>query len=516
MQASEQEPTLGSVMKFAGENLGNIHAFNGLPFFSESGRRWIKACSGEELTLQYRPAPDDSFWQSPVIGINMDAYANPSSPLSLPSISSLREDISTYRKSDFSLFFPVIDSSLFEDTIKTVYQSGNSLASPEIISARACVFAFSAMVSIMIRKTKGSAQILEEQYTRESYRLLAPTLNKIVNVEGLQTLVILGICSQAIAGELLVIYNLLTSATRFVYRLKAHIDPTLLYNEPTRSQCHLRNLFWVTYLCDKAITLGTGLPPMLADSNCDLILPTKPSSTVEGLQWSGNPCPGSFFHTAIRLSILHARIYQELYSPISLRQSNANLLKSIRDLDHEVHEWSESIPSNIRPSMLPKNQAPESVDMRTTVFQLQYHHCMVMIHQASSRCSSWVENQDTRGMYSSLAISVAASRSLLHKFLDYQMELDSHNLLFSLSYVIHAIVILFCNILTKPLDPDNIQDLRLICATPKLLKEVHERSIERNNSTSIDFTEDFGVELRRIAQAAIEKALRDIGRGDEL
>ncbi|KAJ5711302.1 hypothetical protein N7488_005458 [Penicillium malachiteum] len=441
---SEQEPTLGSVLKFAGESLGNIHAFNGLPFFSESGRRWIKACSGEDLTLQYRPAPDDSFWKSPVVGTNMDAYATSSTPLSLPSVNSLRDDISTYLKSDFSLFFPVIDYSLFEDTIKTAYQSETPLASPEIASARASVFAFSALVSTMIRKTKGPAQILEEQYTRESYRLLAPTLNKVVNVEGLQTLVILGICSQAISGDLLIIYNLLACATRFVYRLKAHIDPTLLTDKPTRSQCHLRNLFWVTYLCDKALTLGTGLPPMLPDSNCDVILPTKPSSTIEGLQWA------------------------------------------------------------------------ESIDMRHTVFQLQYHHCMVMIHQASSRCSDWVENQDTRGMYSSLAISVAASRSLLHKFLDFQMELDSHNLLFSLSYVIHAIVILFCNILTKPLDPDNIQDLRLICATPKLLKEVHERSIERNNSTNIDFAEDFGVELRRIAQAAIEKTLRDIGRGDEL
>ncbi|KAJ5614049.1 hypothetical protein N7528_007703 [Penicillium herquei] len=407
--ASEQEPTLGSVLNFAGESLGNIHAFNGLPFFSESGRRWIKACSGEELTLQYRPAPDDSFWQSPFIGINMDACATSSTPLSLPSVNSLREDISTYLKSDFSLFFPVIDYSLFEDTIKTAYQSETSFASPEIACARASVFAFSALVSTMVRKTKGRAQILEEQYTRESYRLLAPTLNKVVNVEGLQTLVILGICSQAISGDLLVIYNLLASATGFVYRLKAHIDPTLLNEKPTRSQCHLRNLFWVTYLCDKALPLGTGLPPMLPDSNCDVVLPTKPSSTIEGLQWA-----------------------------------------------------------------------------------------------------------DTRGMYSSLAISVAASRSLLHKFLDFQMELDSHNLLFSLSYVIHAIVILFCNILTKPLDPDNIQDLRLICATPKLLKEVHERSIERNNSTNIDFAEDFGVELRRIAQAAIEKALRDIGRGDEL
>ena len=194
-------------------------------------------------------------------------------------------------------------------------------------------------------------------------------------------------------------------------------------------QRHLRTIFWVAYLCDKALTLGTDHAPMLPDSNCDLNLPTESMRSAEECPVFGEPYPGTFLHSSIRLAFIHSRIYQGLYSPNALRQSNADLLRTIRDLDRDIDKWRESVPSNLRPSMAPGNQAPELVDMRTSVWQLNYHHSMVMVHQASSRCPSWTENQDTRGMYSSLAISVVASRSLLQKFLDNQMDLDSHNLL---------------------------------------------------------------------------------------
>lgn len=77
--------------------------------------------------------------------------------------------------------------------------------------------------------------------------------------------------------------------------------------------------------------------------------------------------------------------------------------------------------------------------------------------------------------------------------------------------MIHAIVILFCNILSNPLDPENVKDMRLVFATPKLIKEVHDSSTDRPYSAHVEFAECVGIELRRIAQAAMKKALRDVG-----
>lgn len=144
----------------------------------------------------------------------------------------------------------------------------------------------------------------------------------------------------------------------------------------------------------------------------------------------GNPIPGTYFHTTAQLSFIHSRIYRNIYSLEALRQPEADLLREIRDLDYLLDEWKESIPSIERPSLARNrgNNLPE-VDIRTALFQVQYHHCMVMVHQASSRCTSWVQNQDTSEMGSSLAISVNASRSLLGKCLDSQLDLRSYNML---------------------------------------------------------------------------------------
>lgn len=189
MAVSEQEPPLGSDLNFAGESLGNIHAFNGLPFFSESGRRWIKECSGEELNLPNRPPLENSFWQSLVTACKVGSpdYVV-QQPMSLPDINDLRDDIYTYRTSAFSLFFPIIDPVIFEDTIKAAYRD-EAEPSPATTTARASVFAFSALVFIMVRKIKGPTQIMGERFTREAHRLIARVLNKSMSAEGIQTLI---------------------------------------------------------------------------------------------------------------------------------------------------------------------------------------------------------------------------------------------------------------------------------------------------------------------------------------
>lgn len=219
-------------------------------------------------------------------------------------------------------------------------------------------------------------------------------------------------------GDLVGVDFLLSAATRFVFHLKGNILPTRDEGNASELSLHVRNLFWICYIMDKEYSLRTGLAPNFEETHCDLTLPTPPETYKKDESF--------LFVALIRLAIIQSELYRRLYSVSALRQSDAELLGAIRDLDAAVENWKLSISINSRPTFTDRHTDAECIP--ATLFQLHYHHCMATIHQASGRCISWVQNQDIRGPGSSLAISVETSRSLLRKFLDSQLEFHRYNL----------------------------------------------------------------------------------------
>lgn len=204
---------------------------------------------------------------------------------------------------------------------------------------------------------------------------------------------------------------LLSAATRFVFHLRGHIRPSQTDSRLTR---HIRNLFWICYLFSQESTMRTGIPSSIADTDCDLSLPQDPETSPE-------------FLLLIRLGLIQSQTYRKLYVPSAMVQTDAELLCTIRELDKLLEDWKLSIPVNTRPTFTSRPADAES--MPSSVLQIQYHYCMATIHQASGRCTSWTENQNTSGRGSSLAISVEASRSLLRKFSRLELQFHQYNLL---------------------------------------------------------------------------------------
>ncbi|GKZ20310.1 hypothetical protein AbraIFM66951_004177 [Aspergillus brasiliensis] len=163
--------------------------------------------------------------------------------------------------------------------------------------------------------------------------------------------------------------------------------------------------------------------------------------------------------------MLQSEVYHRLYSLKALRQTDAQLLGAIRDLDSALEIWRMSIPTDFRPRLI--DRETNIMDTPSTLFQLHYLYCMGMIHQASGRCSVWVQNQDTSEAGSSLAISVEASRSMLQKFLDDRLDFNKSNL-------------------RSRVPPE----------------------IPRLSVYQIKIFEDFVIELGRLASSAINKARR--------
>ncbi|PYI14777.1 putative C6 transcription factor [Aspergillus violaceofuscus CBS 115571] len=479
-------PTFTQDLHFAGRHLGNICTFDGVPFFSASGREWIAACTGDEFRFR-QPSPESTLVQ-----------VASAAELPLPDLGFLFDELRHYQSSSFALFFPVINASLFESTIKAAYSREYSAASPGMNSARACIFALLALTSLTVHGPKGYPLRYSDQYFEAAQRLLPAVFGEPVSVDGLQTVLLL----VRLAGNLYLVDHFLSAAARFIYYLKGNVSPHSTTDRPLLIDQHIRELFWIIYVCDKGLTMVTGLPPRLEDSHCDLTL--APDTQPPHIR--GNPSPGTYLHTYARLATLQSRIYRDLYSPSALRQSDADLLRTIRDLDHELEAWKTTLPPVNQPSFAAGRRTPPHRDMRFSIFHVQYHHCMVLIHQTSSRCAAWIRNQDTRGTSSSLAISVAASRALLEEFLESRLELGPENLLFSLSYFIQAVIVLFCHVLSQPLEGDNQEVLRLMGRIAELIQRSAYQQHPRCYTMRIETARGIILELRRLAECAIVKA----------
>jgi hypothetical protein len=160
----------------------------------------------------------------------------------------------------------------------------------------------------------------------------------------------------------------------------------------------------------------SGQPPTIADENCDLSLP--PGYTERAFSDPENEESSSvepLFPFDLRLSIIKSRVHSSLYSVSSLKKSDAELLKSIRELDHELEEWRGAIPPQWRPTMYFAQDASDpNVSMHSVMLRMNYYLCMSIIHQAGSRCKAWVNGSGlVDGITSSLTLSVEASRSTL-------------------------------------------------------------------------------------------------------
>ena len=223
-------------------------------------------------------------------------------------------------------------------------------------------------------------------------------------------------------GDIYILNMLISSAARFIFQFGGNIRPTTTtFQSPSRVDLHVRNLFWICFLVDKEVCLRTGSPPCLVDTHCDLTVP-------DGLFLAKSLDEALLYFSAMtRLSIIQGQIFDRLYSARALQQNEAELLGTIRVLDMQLEDWRTSLPASIRPSLSPSPPTGNHLaDKHMTIFQVQWHYCMMTIHQASCRCITWMETRETHidGLNSSLTISVQAARSLLREFGDSPLRFE--------------------------------------------------------------------------------------------
>jgi hypothetical protein len=194
-----------------------------------------------------------------------------------------------------------------------------------------------------------------------------------------------------------------------------------------------RILFWLCYCIDKNTALRTGQPPFISGEYCDLTPLDGYDDWYNYLPNLDDRIPLSDDETTLTpylpedpgLSRIKEKVSRRLYSAQTIKKTNAELLRNIRELDEELEEWRLSIPAAFRPALSISDKCRVDVggmclpkSMAQITLHLGYHHVMTAIHRASGRClpslESSVDSEEwSAGVRSSMALAIEASRSTL-------------------------------------------------------------------------------------------------------
>ncbi|KPI45383.1 uncharacterized protein AB675_2281 [Cyphellophora attinorum] len=441
---------------------------------------------------------DGSLWQNQIYTSNATEYASLSRTLELPSKAEVLAMLHTFHHSDFAKVFPVLDPSLFHETLTKAYDGKNDLA-------RACISAFVAFARACSQGHLDMANL--ERLKQTAYALIPGTLEATPRLAVIDTLVLVTVLHYC-SGALQTADVLLSICVRFLYMVDGHLSPRAHYGDANsmRKAQHYRDLFWICWTFDAEISFRTGRPPAMNGTSCDLTLPAwyLQQPQIDGDQWR---YPGD-----LRLSMIKAEAYQKLYSPGALRKPDAEILKDIRELDEMLETWRQSVSPQNRPPLAYTRDSPSPRPVRAhwSILCLEYHHCMGTIHQASSRCKLWDgDNVVQQGVASSHDLALQARRSVLMYFHDVEERMLPHVFWIIVFFPLSAALAIFCNIVSSPPgDETAISDARLLAEScHELSKRDGEREVlyPAAQVAHVRHLREFVEELVMLAKVMVEE-----------
>ncbi|KPM39197.1 hypothetical protein AK830_g7330 [Neonectria ditissima] len=423
---------------FSGLQLGTVDSRSGMPSLSRVGIDWIFKATGQSPSFEYLSNGGSDFAvtsKNQPASSRKELRVSPSQKPELPKRSMVESLLQIFLESDLPLVFPIIDQVLFGDTLNTAYGLENEGDPTQRLAAKACVFAFACFVGVYLGDTDLGSSIDVDSYASESNILVSSILEE-PSLTMLQTMLMLGLYN-VVSGRFRTGTMLHAAICRALFILGGHaaVSAPMVNDEPLslrqREDRQLRWIFWLCYTFDKDISLRTGQPCLLHDEFCDLTLPQEYFGRRFALKTQSHDrsSPSRYreedllLPCDLRLSIIKSKACRLLYSTPALKKSDAELLRSIRELDEEVEDWRVSLLPNSAPSFsIPKLStwslgSSMRKSMQHAELHLQYHHLLSAIHHASGRCESLkrhgTEQARASILESSLALSVEASRSTL-------------------------------------------------------------------------------------------------------
>jgi hypothetical protein len=178
-----------------------------------------------------------------------------------------------------------------------------------------------------------------------------------------------------------------------------------------------RNVFWVFYLMEKAISHNLGRPSVINDDDIAVELPPK----KPGLMQSPSGAKVyDIFQDQIMLAIIGSRICSELYSASSQTKSEVDRMKVLGKLDNDLQRWRDTVPVDIRPEHPIKCTDEQYVPV--VMMHFTYLDAVILLHRLSGHQKAFkdgeatdMKSQDQRPglhprVYASQLLCLAAAR----------------------------------------------------------------------------------------------------------
>ncbi|KAJ5812424.1 hypothetical protein N7474_008725, partial [Penicillium riverlandense] len=440
----------------------------------------------------------------------------------LPDVSIINEYVAAYYESPIRLSFPVIDHSLFSNTLHLGLQNSSNLSSGRA-SSRACLCAFLSLSAFWGLHEKNPVPIDSLALVSKAEKYI-PQILQEETLDGLQAILMLMIfhCSSGNFRKGLYLDSL---TARLIFRFGAHVmsPPTPGGATSLDNGClpqmgsHLRNLFWIAYSLDKELSIRTGQPAAIQDEVCDLTVPQGYGDQLSILLSSGeHGLAGSkdyLYPVDLRLIKIKSRAYSAFYGPGCLCMSDIDLFKTIRGLDNDLEEWRLSIPSNYRPKLSTSQKITTGnhfFGMHAVLLQMDYYNCVAIIHQACGRCVAWASNQSSIvSVGSSFTLAVESSRSSLLSLKNHFSVLPRGTFWPIVFYPLSACLTIFCNIVLDPTSLHAAQDLELLDYTSTLITGLSTAQFQLPKSVHICRLESLVTELSELAKVAVTETQKD-------
>lgn len=497
---------------YPNQDFGFVCLLTGIPHFSDGCEEWVQMRSG------LRPQFDFPSFQHCSLD---DLSPLAASITKLPPRWAFDAMLDAFTKSDLSLIFPLVDEVLVEETANLVYATEGT-PSLQHISAKACVMSLLIVVGLHFPEVKATKYVDIEAFSKASKLLIAECLED-TSLTTLQTYLLLSMHDMT-AGRMqaAAMYNAL--ACRAVFALRGHqrlfpCPKNQVLSIEEREDRHIRLLFWMCYYFDKDISLRTGHPPSIDDEFCDLTLPEgyNQARWCSRSRDPSNNTQAPFFPGDMALTMVKSKVARSLYGNNAWEKSEAQLIRTIRELDADLESWRSSIPREFAPQLSVRKDISIASDLSRCMtmlhleLHLEYHHVLMVIHGASGLSAAAHAPTGTilPGVQSSLELSVEASRSTLVYLMASANRVASEAFWAFIFYPMSALMTVFFSILRRPRGDHTLQDLELIGMTSSIVRVMPIHITVPFAKEYLRRVDVFVKELHRLAKGAIERAARD-------
>ncbi|CAI7606784.1 unnamed protein product [Penicillium viridicatum] len=169
-------------------------------------------------------------------------------------------------------------------------------------------------------------------------------------------------------------YMLSSCAVRLAQAKGLHRQPAQSWNLPRAEQQHRIRLFWTLYILEKHISYRSGRPSIIDDEDISCSLPSpQPDQDTE---------TDSFIYI-VQHARISSRIAKHLASGKSFRQTHGKILEMIEELNTELQEWRDSLPSFLQPDAptTRHGKRPQNINMYHVMYlRYAYFGSIMAIH----------------------------------------------------------------------------------------------------------------------------------------